>query len=478
MFHSIARLSLRYSSRLFFSIGLLVAVIGCGSSDDSSNPESGYLQVINGLNDSPDLKLELRDDGDDLVVSSESFGFQRASALLALNEGVYQLEINSEDPESGFEDLLLEREIDIHADVIQTLVLEGALATSTFRLIEKDAGDISEVREDGEDDRLQLQVINLSASTVSVYVADEVDRPDQENLVGTVAAGAHSDPVEFVFDADADYRIRLTADASDELLFESNEVDFAPNTRATIVVNDNVGPDPDSRNVWLVRDDGTAPQQNRLARSGFRVVNLVQDVADAAISITKDVGDADLFTATMLPMDISSFTRTNPGFVRIEARAPSGATALETASVSLDPDTAYSLLVTGSGGQADGGLLMRANEMDLRPVGNAINVHFLNALAETDQNDVTEVDFYALGDDDSLSGSSPVLSSVGYLQGGSIVLAAKSYRFLVTTANSHSILAGPEPLAAPQGRGQYIVSASEALGWGTPNISSVALQDE
>ena len=49
------------------------------------------------------------------------------------------------------------------------------------------------------------------------------------------------------------------------------------------------------------------------------------------------------------------------------------------------------------------------------------------------------------------------------------VLAAKSYRFLVTTANSHSILAGPEPLAAPQGRGQYIVSASEA-SVGEPRI--------
>ena len=478
MFHSIARLSHQHANRVFFSIGLLVAVIGCGSSDDSSNPESGYLQVINGLNDSPDLKLELRDDGNDLVVSSESFGFQRASALLALNEGVYQLEINIDDPESGFEDLLLEREIDIHADVIQTLVLEGSLASNSFRLIEKDLGDSAEAREDDEDDRLQLQVINLSADTVAVYVADEVDRPDQQNLVGTVASGSHSDPVEFVFDEDADYRIRLTADASDELLFESNEVDFAPNTRATIVVNDNVGPDPDSRNVWLVRDDGTAPQQNRLAMSGFRVVNLVQDVADAAITVTNNVGDADLFTATMLPMDIGSFTRADSGFVRIEARAPSSATALETASVSLDPDTAYSLLVTGSGGQADGGLLMRANEMDLRPVGNAINVHFLNALSETDQNDVTEVDFYALGDDDSLSGSSPVLSGVGYLQGGSIVLAAKSYRFLITTANSHSILAGPEPLAAPQGRAKYIVSASEALGGGTPNILTVALQDE
>ena len=202
---------------------------------------------------------------------------------------------------------------------------------------------------------MQLQVINLSADTVAVYVADEVDRPDQQNLVGTVASGSHSDPVEFVFDEDADYRIRLTADASDVLLFESNEVDFAPNTRATIVVNDNVGPDPDSRNVWLVRDDGTAPQQNRLAMSGFRVVNLVQDVADAAITVTNNVGDADLFAATMLPMDIGAFTRADSGFVRIEARAPSSAAALETASVSLDPDTAYSLLITGSGGQADGG---------------------------------------------------------------------------------------------------------------------------
>ena len=88
MFHSIARLSLRYSSRLFFSIGLLVAVIGCGSSDDSSNPESGYLQVINGLNDSPDLKL-----GFAMMAmtywSIQVFWISGASALLALNEGVY-----------------------------------------------------------------------------------------------------------------------------------------------------------------------------------------------------------------------------------------------------------------------------------------------------------------------------------------------------------------------------------------------------
>ena len=475
-----AQLSHQYLRRVFFSVAVLLAAVGCGSSDDSSEPESGYLQVINGLNDSPDLKFELRDDEDDVVVSSDLFGFQRASALLVLNEGVYQLEINVDDPTSGFEDLLQDKEIDIHSGVIQTFVLEGSLASNSIRSIEKDFGDLTETREDGEDDQLQLQVINLSADTVSVYVADEVDRPDQENLVGTVASGSHSDPIEFVYDEDAEYRVRLTADASDELLFESNEVDFSPNSRTTIIVNDNVGPDPDSRNVWLVRDNGAAPQQNRLAKTGFRVVNLVQDAADATITITNDIGDLNLFSATMVPTDIGSFTGVDSGFVRIEARAPSDNGVLETASVSLDADTAYSLLVTGSGGQADGGLLMRANQMNFRSVANSINVHFINALPETDEEDVDEVDFYALGDDDSLSNSSPILSGVGYLEAGSAVLDAKSYRFLITTQDTHAILAGPVPLSSLEGGERYIIVASVAIGGGTPTELriSAALADE
>ena len=87
---------------------MLLAAVGCGSSDDSSSPASGHLQMINGLNDSPDLKFELRDDEDDVVASSESFGFQRASALLDLSEGVYGA-ITVDDPSIGFEDELIQK---------------------------------------------------------------------------------------------------------------------------------------------------------------------------------------------------------------------------------------------------------------------------------------------------------------------------------------------------------------------------------
>jgi hypothetical protein len=64
------------------------------------------------------------------------------------------------------------------------------------------------------------------------------------------------------------------------------------------------------------------------------------------------------------------------------------------------------------------------------------------------------------------------------LEGGSVVLGAKSYRFLTSTRNTHSILAGPEPLSPSQGGEKYIIAASEAIGGGTPNILTVAHQDE
>ena len=48
------------------------------------------------------------------------------------------------------------------------------------------------------------------------------------------------DAIEFVFDEEADYRIRLTADASDDCCLNQPKW-ILPLNRATIVVNDNVG---------------------------------------------------------------------------------------------------------------------------------------------------------------------------------------------------------------------------------------------
>ena len=81
----------------------------------------------------------------------------------------------------------------------------------------------------------------------------------------------------------------------------------------------------------------------------------------------------------MLPMDIGSFTR----LTRFcENRGTGSEWALRLKPPVCRWIRTPPILLSPGLGQADGGLLMRANEMDLRPVGNAINVHFLNALAK------------------------------------------------------------------------------------------------
>lgn len=56
------RLWHQYLSKVFLGVVMLFGVVACGSSDNSSDTDNGYLQLINGLNDSPVLKFELRDD--------------------------------------------------------------------------------------------------------------------------------------------------------------------------------------------------------------------------------------------------------------------------------------------------------------------------------------------------------------------------------------------------------------------------------
>lgn len=97
------------------------------------------------------------------------------------------------------------------------------------------------VKAEGENDLLELRALNLSSSTAAVYVGDSSAAPAADNLVATVATGNFSDSVTFVYDEDDEHRIRLTADSSDDILLETNDVSFLPNSRSLVVVNYSVG---------------------------------------------------------------------------------------------------------------------------------------------------------------------------------------------------------------------------------------------
>lgn len=263
------------------------------------------------------------------------------------------------------------------------------------------------VKAEGENDLLELRALNLSSSTAAVYVGDSSAAPAADNLVATVATGNFSDSVTFVYDEDDEHRIRLTADSSDDIFLETNDVSFLSNSRSLVVVNDSVGQDSAGQAIWLVRDNGALRQSNRLAQSGFQLIDAVQDATDAAVTVNRTTSQAELFTATMTPNDVSAFTQVDSGFVHVDVVAPSTGTVSASVNVSMDPDTAYAVLLAGSS-LVDDGVSIRANEIGLHKVANSVNIHIVNGLAEVD-----DVDFYALGDGETVSASSPIASRVG-----------------------------------------------------------------
>ena len=179
---------------MLVAITALLTVTGCGSDSDGS-PQSGLLQLVNGLNDTPTLAFEVRDSNGDVIGVENSFGFQQASALLVLPEGNYEVEFSFDDPGTGFEESLLISEIAVRADTINFGLLEGEFATASLRWLETAESDVTAVKAEGEDDLLELRALNLSSSTAAVYVGDASAAPAADNLVATVATGNFSDSV-------------------------------------------------------------------------------------------------------------------------------------------------------------------------------------------------------------------------------------------------------------------------------------------
>ncbi len=451
-----------YGYRRMLGAGFcLCLAAGCGSSSSSGSGGEGFIQLINGMEDSPGLFAEIEED-DDLLETVSTLGFRQASSLLTFGRGTYDVDVYFVDPESGFNERLLAAELDVQSNTIYQGVLTGTFSDPQLVWFEKPEGDVV----GSDEEEVEVQALNLSAGSVSVYLGDEDDGFNAETLVATLAAGVASDPTVIAFDDDADYVARVTLEGVAELTYDSERISLPQASRRTLVVTDSTGPDPTVKSLFVVTDSGTEVYPNSVARSGFRVVHAVADAPDVQATVEVASSGEVLAGATLLFGDATSQTVAGATFVDVLVNAPSTSTETVTVTASLDEDTAYAFVVGGSIVEDD--IAIRANELDFRSVANSINVHIVNALTETDDEDVSAVDFYALPLGDSLSDTAPAATNVGFLEGRNAILPATAYDLVVTTAGTQSILAGPARIF-PVGGERVLSVAAEAAGGGLPN---------
>ena len=452
-------------------VGALGGLLGgCGSSSSGGGSSVGFVQVVNGIEDSPALSIEITDDDDTVVESINTLNFAGASQRSSLSRGSYEIEVSFEDPATGFDERLLTQEFDITSDTTFTVVLAGTFADARIVLLERPDSDATEV----DSDQIEVVAVNLSSASYDVHLGQDEDGTTADNLVGTLTAGTNTAPVVFTYDEDADYHVRLVADGANSLVYDSGEVPVAESSRLMVVVTDSTGADTTRPAAFVVRDTGATASANLLAEASFLVVNGVGDAASVDARVTVAATGDDLLNVSLGFSESSTSATSGENFVDIVATTATDPSVSYQATVSLNEDTAYSLTVAG--GSVDEDVSIRANERDLRRVANGVNLHFVNTLRETDDEDSSEVDFYALTLGESLSDTAPVATAVEFLEGVSAVVGATPYDLVVTTTGTQSILAGPARIF-PDGGERLIVISSEAAGGGEPYQVQVVADD-
>ncbi|MEM6710564.1 MAG: hypothetical protein AAF648_17450 [Pseudomonadota bacterium] len=434
----------------------------CGSSDSSNDPADGAYQFVNALPDSPTLELTIRLD-DDLFQSVPVFGYQQSTSLQTINRDVYTYEVSYVDPISGdSETLLPETEFEVLRDTVHTFVLTGSFATPQVQRLEASL-DVF----DADEDEIQLRALNLSSETAVIYLGGPDAGLNGDTLLATLAPGVGNDALLREDPEDSTYRLRVTAENSAAVVYDSGEFDIAARSRRLIVLTDAVGPDARGPSVFLVSEAGASAFTNAAANSAIQLLSVVSQLPSIEAQLTNTATEETLVVADLSLGVPSSFTAAEPGFITLTAADADGLFDA-TSTISIDEDAFYTVVV-GDGEDR----VTRANRAEYRRVATQTAIEFINGLEATDDEDVVRVDLYALDVGDSLADAAPIMVGVEFLSSVNSTVPATTLDLVVTTSGTESILAGPLRVSFPD-REARLISVTEAAGGGLPNQILVA----
>ena len=449
---------------MFVFVAMLLAS-GCGSSSGSSGPPpEGAIQIVNAIVDSPLLTFELTVD-DEILSSPPALNFQGASGITTLPKDTYELTVRYVDPLSGTDfNLISDFEFDVDASTLHTLVLRGPFATANVFQLDKPLTDVFDDADDVEE--IEVQALNLSGESTAIYLGDPNSSLSGETLLGTLAPGTNTEPTLITDEENSLYRLRITGDGNTNVLYDSGDFDIPASGRRLIVVHDNIGPDASTNNAFVVLENATSIFPNEVAHAGIRLVNAIADDTSATIEVTVPATSDVVTTATLPFPESTSFVMVDPSFVNVGVEVASSPGTTTNATVSLNEDTFFTIVVGGSG--LEDAVAIQAAPTSIRPIATAANLQFINGLRTTTIEEFDRVDLYALPIGDALADAAPTLGQVGFLSSASNVLPATTVDLVVTTAGTQSILAGPIRVSL-QGSTDLLVVATEAFGGGVPN---------
>ena len=254
-------------------------------------------------------------------------------------------------------------------------------------------------------------------------------------------------------------------EASSATTFDSGSFTLNSESLNTIIVGPAVGPDPDTNSGFLASTTGALSFSNEAARAAVRVLNAVADQPSLATIVSLPALGETVSNSDVAFTQVTDFMLLEPGFIAAQTTNPLTGESVSS-TISLNEDAFYTVVLGGSAFNDD--LNIRAADATFRAIQSAASIQFINGLDETDVEEFDRVDLYALPIGESLADLPPLFGQVPFLEDASGTLAATTYDFVVTTAGTQSILAGPTRITVTPKTALLLV-ATEGFGGGLPN---------
>jgi len=437
--------------KLLACAGLVAGLSACGSDSNNSTaapvtpeptPEplaTGQLRVTHASPDAPMVNVYV--DGE---LALADVGYKDSSGNIEVNEGTVSVEVRGLIPDGSELSVIGPVDVTISANVRTDVVawdqlLDGSDINIQAAVINNDIVDISQV---------QVTVLHAApqVADVDIYVTAPGDTLDANTPVDA-GFGDFAGPLEL--NANTDYRVRITPDGSDVVVYDSGTLSFEAGTELFLVAVENtlgIGSNP--VNLLAVTSMGANEVLDVNTGAQVRVVHNSADTPAVDILVNGDLAlDAVPFPAASTHADIEAPAGTYN--VVVAADADNSIAPIDV-DLSLDAGVSYTVIAVGGlNGVTDETLEAVLTIDERRSVATEATlrvVHGSYAVAES-----IPVDVY-LSADGVIADLDPAISALAYRDAtAQIPVGAGDYYVTVTAAGDQSVVAyeaGPLSLSA------------------------------
>lgn len=224
---------------------LLFILLGCDSDKDES--AEGFVKLYNLSIDSPSIHLivdedlnENNDDDDHYENTFTSVAYGAAHTNISLPSQSYEYQLAWQDSDSSAtEDLavIYADELTITEETLTMIVLTDSILSPQILV---HSIPLIDDEDDETNDLFNLQILNMHSNQQSInfYIAKENESFNEAVLIGQFNFQELSENQKFDQD---NYTFYITEAGSEDVLFQSNSIDFSYSSQYVMAIRDNHG---------------------------------------------------------------------------------------------------------------------------------------------------------------------------------------------------------------------------------------------